>query len=320
MDRRRDSPAQPLPGPPGKHAELRRGLALLRHPLAFAMRVFRGLRENRALILSGALAYNGLLTLVPLLALLLLGLSHVMDQQQVLAALRSSLELIIPGHAALVTDQVEALLDHRDVIGGVGIVMLLFFSGMAFSVLQAAFELIFRHRARFRRRSTLLSFALPYLFALALVVGFVLLIVATTAIQALGDREVALAGTRLSLEPVSGPLVAIVGFGAEVLLLTAFYFVIPVGVLRIRDALVGAVVVATVWELLRRGLAWYFDAVSLVNVVFGSIGAVVVVLLLLEIGALVILLGAQVIAEYERFMYREMFREPGRSPRRRPLD
>ena len=299
----------------GKVPEGRRGLALLRHPFAFLIRVFRGLRDNKALILAGALAYNSLLTLVPLLALLLLGLSHVMDEAQVLGAVRSSLELVVPGHAGLLTDQIEALLAHREVIGWVGIVMLLFFSGMAFSVLQAAFDLIFRHRTYYRKRHTLINWALPYLFALALAVGFVLLIAATTAIQALESREIALAGTRVSLGGLSGPLVAVVGFGAEVLLLTAFYFVIPVGVLRIRDALVGAVVVALVWELLRRVLAWYFESVSLVNVVYGSIGAVVVVLLLMEIGALVILFGAQVIAEYERFVYREKFVAPRSAPR-----
>jgi uncharacterized BrkB/YihY/UPF0761 family membrane protein len=272
------------------HPELRRSLTLVRHPFAFLLRVLRGLRDNRALILSGALAYNSLLTLIPLLALMLLVLSHVMDQDTVLAAVRSSLELVVPGHAGLLTDQIEALLEHREVIGGLGIAMLLFFSGMAFSVLQA------------------------------LAVGFVMLIVATSAIQALGSREIAMAGTTVSLESLSGPLVAVVGFGAEVLLLTAFYFVIPVGVLRMRDALVGALVVAGVWELLRRGLAWYFASVSLVNVVFGSIGAVVVVLLLMEIGALVILLGAQVIAEYERFVYREMFTGPDGSAERVRLD
>jgi hypothetical protein len=79
--------------------------------------------------------------------------------------------------------------------------------------------------------------------------------------------------------------------------------------------------VRPVIELLRRVLAWYFESVSLVNVVYGSIGAVVVVLLLMEIGALVILLGAQVIAEYERFVYREKFLAPrAGSPRNSRLE
>lgn len=298
----------------GEHPELRRSLVLLRHPLAFLLRVLRSLRRNRPFLLAGALAYNALLTLIPLLALLLLAISQVMDEARLLDGLQASLELIVPGHAALLTDQVASLLQHREVIGGLGIVMLLFFSGMAFGVLQAAFDLIFQHRTRRRRRSTWLTVALPYLFALALAVGFVLLSVATGALQALESRQLALAGTTVSMQGVSTTGVHVVGFAAEVLLLTAFYYVIPVGVMRIRDALVGALVVAVVWELLRRGLTWYFASVSLVNVVFGSIGAVVVVLLLLEVGALVILLGAQVIAEYERFVYREMFPPPSRGP------
>ena len=47
-------------------------------------------------------------------------------------------------------------------------------------------------------------------------------------------------------------------------------------------------------------LVWYFSTLSQVNVVYGSFATTIVVLLSLEIAALVLLLGAQVIAEYER--------------------
>ena len=48
------------------------------------------------------------------------------------------------------------------------------------------------------------------------------------------------------------------------------------------------------------GLVWYFASLSQVSVVYGSLTSAIVVLLSLEIGATALLLGAQVISEYER--------------------
>ena len=45
---------------------------------------------------------------------------------------------------------------------------------------------------------------------------------------------------------------------------------------------------------------WYYTSMSQIQVVYGSLTTSVVILLSMEIGALVLLLGAQVIAEYER--------------------
>ncbi len=57
---------------------------------------------------------------------------------------------------------------------------------------------------------------------------------------------------------------------------------------------------ALLWELTRRVLIWYFSTLSQVNVVYGSLTTAIVVLLSLEIAATLVLLGAQVIANYER--------------------
>jgi len=65
-------------------------------------------------------------------------------------------------------------------------------------------------------------------------------------------------------------------------------------------ALIGGATAGLLWELIRFGLAWYFASLSQVNVVYGSLATAIVVLLSLEVAATLLLLGAQVIAEYER--------------------
>lgn len=54
------------------------------------------------------------------------------------------------------------------------------------------------------------------------------------------------------------------------------------------------------WEATRHVLLWYFSTLSVVGVVYGSLATTIIGLLSLEIGSIILLLGAQVIAEYER--------------------
>ena len=84
------------------------------------------------------------------------------------------------------------------------------------------------------------------------------------------------------------------------MLLTSIYVVMPAGRLDLRHALMGAVSAVLLWELTRHVLVWYFATLSQVGVVYGSMTTTIVVLLSLELGATLVLLGAQVISEYER--------------------
>jgi len=54
------------------------------------------------------------------------------------------------------------------------------------------------------------------------------------------------------------------------------------------------------WEVTRRVLVWYYATMSQIQVVYGSLTTAIAVLLSVELAALVLLLGAQVIAEFER--------------------
>jgi membrane protein len=74
----------------------------------------------------------------------------------------------------------------------------------------------------------------------------------------------------------------------------------PRGRISLRHALVGGIAVGLLWEATRHILLWYFSTLSVVGVVYGSLATTIVGLLSLEIASILLLLGAQVIAEYER--------------------
>ncbi|WP_235185224.1 YihY/virulence factor BrkB family protein, partial [Cupriavidus sp. SK-3] len=141
---------------------------------------------------------------------------------------------------------------------------------------------------------------LPYCYIVVLSAGLLLVTVVSGSLQAIGERHVELLGHDWSLDRLSRALLYLFGLAGEILLLMSIYLVMPVGRLSLRHALIGAVTAALLWEVSRRVLVWYFATLSQVSVVYGSLTTAIVVLLSLEIAATLLLLGAQVIAEFER--------------------
>ena len=273
---------------------------VLTQPGAFALRTLKGFRANQGLLLAGAVAYYALLSILPLLILIVIALSHWIDQAELLQTLGRYLEWLVPGQAAAVVRELANFLDHRDVIGWVLGVTLLFFSSLAFTVLENAMSVIFVHRVAVKRRHFLVSALLPYIYILSLGAGLLLVTLVAGVLQAIGQERVELFGRYWSLHGVSGALLYLLGFTGEVFVLTSVYMVMPVGRLVLRHALIGGVTAAILWELTRHALVWYFASLSQVSVVYGSLTTAIVVLFSLEIGATLLLFGAQVIAEYER--------------------
>jgi YihY family inner membrane protein len=120
------------------------------------------------------------------------------------------------------------------------------------------------------------------------------------SLEALGARDIEFLGRTWSLGGISVVLLYLLGFAGEVFVLTSIYLVMPVGRIKLAHALIGGVTAAVLWEITRHILVWYLRTLSQVNVVYGSLTASIVVLLSLELGATLLLFGAQVIAEYER--------------------
>ena len=282
----------------------------LRHPAAFALAVLKQFRANQGLLLAGAVAYYALLSLVPLLILVVLALTQVFDEAQVLTTIGAFLEFVVPGQSKALVDELRTFLTHREVVGWLLVGLMLFFSTLAFTVLENAMSVIFFHRVTVRRRHFLMSAVMPYLFILSLAVGLLIITIVSGALNQLGTRSLLILGEPRLLDLFSARLLYLVGVTGELFLLTAIYLVMPVGRLSWRHALIGGAAATLLWEVTRHLLAWYYSTISQIQLVYGSLTTSIVVLLSVEIGAIVLLLGAQVIAEYERIGYEPINKTP----------
>jgi len=266
----------------------------------FLLRVVRGFRSNQGLLLSGAVAYYALLSIVPLSILAPIVLSHFIEEQQLIHTLSAYLEMVIPGYAATLIEQVRAFLEHRNVVGIIGFLDMLFFSSLAFSMLENAMSVIFFQQDRIHRRYFLISAIIPYVYIIVMGLGIGLVSFIVGAIETLESRHLTILGWSLNLGGATGVALYVLGIVGEVLILTSIYLVMPAVRVKFRHALIGGITAAVLWEITRRVLIWYYAAISIVNVIYGSIAITVVALLSIEVVTVILLLGAQVIAELER--------------------
>lgn len=271
----------------------------LSHPLKFLWRVIKAFGANQGLLLSGAVAYYTLLSVVPIFTLFLVVLSHIIDDATLLHLLRENLQLFVPGLTDLLLEQVEMFIKHRSVIGWVGILMMLFFSSMAFAVLENAMSVIFFHRVAIKRRHFMISAIIPYIYIMLVGGGVLIITLVSGALDSARFSTITLFAWQITMDDVTHTILYLLGVGGLVMLLSSIYMVMPVCRISFRHALIGGSVATLLWELMRHLMIWYFSTLSLVNLIYGSLATVIVALLSLEVAAIILLLGAQVIAEYE---------------------
>ena len=278
----------------------RQARQILKHPGGFAIRTLKGFHANQGLLLAGAVAYYALLSIVPMLILTVIALAHFVDQAALLQTLGHYLEWLVPGQSRVIVAELANFLAHRAVLGWVLLASMLFFSSLAFTVLENAMSVIFHHRVAIRRRHFLISAVIPYGYILSLGLGLLLVTLVAGSLQAMGQQQVAFLWRSWSLGGLSGGLLYLLGFAGEVFVLTSVYLVMPVGRPSLNHALLGALAAALLWEISRHILVWYFTTLSQIGTVYGSLTTAIAVLLSLELAATLLLLGAQVISEYER--------------------
>ena len=273
---------------------------VINNPLQFIKQVVAGFRANQGFLLSGAIAYYTLLSLIPMMAVILVLLSQFQDTQELLGALREYLVLVMPGQVDVVIQQIDVFLQSWKVIGFLGFLLLLFFSSFAFTALENAMSVIFFHRVIIQRRRILVSAIIPYIYMLILAVGLLVVNIVSGYLHSLQSETVNVFGNQWSLGFLETAIIYLLGFVGETVLLTSLYLVMPVGSLSLRHALIGGFTATVLWEITRRILVWYFSTLSVVNVIYGAFTTAIIILVSLEAAAIILLVGAQVIAEYER--------------------
>ncbi len=266
----------------------------------FSKRVLVRFHRNKGLLMASAVAFNALLSLVPLIGLVLVILSLFVDTEVLLSVMGHQIQQAVPQSAPHIMGAISSFLQGRALASGVGAAVVVFFSAIAFRTLDDALSSIFQSTRPHKRRHPMLSLVLPLGFMGLVVLAMVLISLLVTAIDMLPHQGFRLLGIDVSFSTATRWGMEALTLITLVALFASFYRIMPEAKVSLRSAVAGGAVAAVLWELLRRLLAWYFENISLVGVIYGSLTTVIVLLFTFEAGALIVLLGGQVIAEILR--------------------
>ncbi len=247
--------------------------------------------RNELFLRAAALAYYAIFSIFPLLILLTTLLALIMrnpDRQQ---AVIDAVINMMPAGTEIITDLIQDIITSRTVPSIIAVITLLWSATGFLRGLLLAIDLI--HSREYTHGSIVMR-GVGVLVILLTVPGlFLLLILSNISSLILEFITFEFSSRYDSLLHVLGS-----GFVVFIMATLAFFLLLhytPTRRAPPRITLLSSLLTAGAWVLLGYGFSWYLSSgFSNFNVVYGSIGAVMALMLYLYLTNAVILLGAQI--------------------------
>lgn len=275
---------------------LRLGLTTFLDILSDAIRNYRTNGDTNQ---AAAIALYGILSIIPLFILTLLvvgGLfsTHPEIEQKLIEGIRQ----FIPSFSGELLSQFSHIEGKREVLGGVGIISLIWFSAMIFSAIETALNIIFRSKI-YR------NYFVSKLLAIAMIpMGWAVGVasVAITYVAAILAKQPLLGEVGILYFPaIHGVLFRyLIPYLFMVLFFTIVYKAIPTAKVSLKSALIGSAIFSALMEIAKQFFTWYVANYTRYNVIFGSLEAVVILVIWLFYISLILLFCAELISAYQR--------------------
>lgn len=251
---------------------------------------------------AAAIAYYALLSLFPFLLLVISMLGSIAADDSDRLAVLAFVFRYFPTQFDFVSTQLEAFRQTRLQLGVAGGLALIWASlGVFGAITTAVNEAWGVERQRSFLKHRLVSF-------LMLVASGGVLVLALVAVSAVEVAQASWFGVMLArFERLRALESFAFRYAATILLILAvglLYYFIPNAKTRFRDVWVGAVLTGVLWRVALEGFSWYIGRSGQLNLIHGSIAAVVVFLLWIYVSSVILMYGVEFTAAYARLRRR----------------
>lgn len=259
----------------------------------------RAFSQDGCMNLSAALAFYMMLSLIPYLFLLVSVAGYLLGSSE--EAHRVAVvffDRLFPQASTLILREVSAISQRAGVLGWVGFLSMIWTASVIFSSLDYAMGVVFRvEKRRNFLKSKLLALAMVPASALIFFLSFFV-----TAFAGVMERfDFRLFGVDLAHSDLFEFLV---GYLLPYLILaaafTTIYKIIPNASISFRHALVGGASCAFLFELAKHIFTWYIGRSHQYSVVYGSLEAIVILVVWAFYSSSVLLFCAEVVSAYRR--------------------
>ncbi|MCP4656336.1 MAG: YihY/virulence factor BrkB family protein [bacterium] len=254
--------------------------------LRFTLAAVKKAHADDLALQSAALAFITIVALVPLLAAFsFIGARAFTDQQEVMVELLSQL---LPFSEETILEYLREFLEEARKIRGIGFLFFLVTSMTAFMTIERTVNQIWNVPARRPFRIRLLSFTMV-LFWGSLVIGAVSLGLVSLREQSTFQNFA---------EALPAPFLPFIvrqfiPFVVSLLGLSMLYWQVPYTTVRFRNAFAGGLIAALLLEGLRQGFGLYIETVRTVSIIYGSLGAVLLFMISIQLTWWIVLLGSE---------------------------
>jgi membrane protein len=221
-----------------------------------------------------------------------------LERDQVFRQVQDMFLNLFPGSKDIIQTNLKTVLDLRGTVGLIGLISLFWsasgmFSSLIYNVNRAWPDTRIRNFLRKR------------LAGLAIAVGLGAIVIvsvfATTTFSVLANVDLgALGGKLIDVLPLKAVFTRLLSLAVKVLAFLALYLWAPNRKVNLRYALLGALIAGIGWEFATAGFTWYLTSgIVRYDLVYGSLGAIVVLMFWVYISSLIILYGAHLTAACE---------------------
>lgn len=265
---------------------------------AFGIHLWRHFRDDRSFESAAALSYTSLLALVPLMAVMLGVISAFPVFDQWATELETYIfSNFVPAAGDAVQAHLNQFVGRTAGLTGAGTVFLIITAILLMSTIERSLNRIWRVSQPRRIGGRLVTYWAVLTLGPLLMGGSLALTSYLAAVPKLAPEAVrgVLEDFFLGLMPF---LVALIGFALV-------FLVVPNRRVRVRDALIGALVSAVLFEAAKRGFVFYVTHFPTYERLYGALAAVPLFLVWIYLSWVVVLLGASVAAALTTFNYRK---------------
>ncbi len=242
-------------------------------------------------VMASAIAYFALFSLFPLILLSIsiasFSLGPDVDQHIIV----QRLEFLAPALSQLLGDNIDQIIRARGSVSSVALVGLIWSASSVFYTLTHTLNEIWhkkQSRAAWKRRGLAILFVLGF-------VGPTLFLISLAG-SVLSNLRFWLPNQIL---PFRGEISLVLTILLDIALFMAIYMMLPHGKSTWREILPGAVSAGLLWEMAKKTfLAFVATYISISNLVYGTVAAIIAFLIWAYVGSLIFLFGAYVSVSY----------------------
>lgn len=260
---------------------------------SFGKDVMQSYNNDHAPLAAAAVAFYLLLSMVPLLLLLISVAAFFINPAQVQSLVGSATATLGAGVGDAVRTQLLSIVNNRGLLTGISLLVGLWAGSQIFAFIEMALNQIWDAE---EKRSFWVQRGLALLMVPIVGVLLALAVGATYLVHIIGALQIPVLG-RVGELPWF--IVIFTNFVLPALLATAVFTIIYryLSARRVpwKLAATGAVIAGVLWALVLQAFSWYTANMADYNALYGSLGGLILLMLLFNYSAQIMLLGAEII-------------------------